>query len=80
MPDRDREIRFETASKLGHISEEGNLLVQGVPLNSLLDNRIPPDLVMMTSREPKVTLYPPPCECSMRFARRGSWSYTDAAV
>ena len=50
MSDRDRDIRFETASKLGHISEEGYLLVQGVPLNPLLDNR--PDLVMVTSREP----------------------------
>ena len=41
------EVRFDTASELGRIRDDGGIAVRSVKLDDLLDGRSPPDLVMM---------------------------------
>jgi FkbM family methyltransferase len=47
VSDRAQTVRFDSNSALGHISQGGDRIVSAVPLDVLLNDHTPPELVMM---------------------------------
>jgi FkbM family methyltransferase len=47
VSDREESVRFDSNSALGQISKSGDRIVPAVPLDSLLSEHAPPQLVMM---------------------------------
>jgi FkbM family methyltransferase len=58
VSDRAQDVRFDSNSALGQISESGDRIVSAVPLDVLLNERTPPQLVMMDIEGAEGTVIP----------------------